>query len=106
MRARNQASQETARAQIDAELKEQHDWQTKIVDLYFSRRELFDLTKSPDSAQANLRVLIAVAPGTVQGVLNAELERIPPPTGESDPQRLQSLAAIASVQQALLVPSS
>lgn len=105
----NQATQETKRARIDADAKELHEWQSRIVNLYFDRRELFDVTKNPDDADSNLRILIAVAPPDVQGILikeestalKAEIQRIPPPTGEDDPHRLSILAAAASVQQTL-----
>lgn len=43
-----------------------------------------------------------VAPAAVQGVLNAGQARIPPPSAETDEgRRLQSLAAVADVQNAL-----
>lgn len=109
-----QAAQETQRARYDAETRELHEWQTRIANLYFDRRELFDVTKNPDAADSNLRILIAVAPPDVQGILikeestelKAEIQRIPPPTGEDDPHRLSILAAAASVQQTLASATS
>jgi hypothetical protein len=70
--------------------------------MYLSKRELFDLTKNSEQAELNLRVLAAVAPTVVQGVLNAEQSKIPPPSeGDDSSKRLESLAAVAGVQDAL-----
>jgi hypothetical protein len=95
------AIQETERARIDAQAKEEREWGFKVADMYFTKRELFDLTTNPEQAALNLRVLAAVAPTVVQGVLNAEQSRIPPPSGLDDTNRLSSLAAVAGVQDAL-----
>jgi hypothetical protein len=95
------ATEETARARIDAEAKDKREWGFKIVDMYFNKRDLFDLTKSPDAAESNLRVLVAVAPDAVQGVLNAERSRIPGPSSVDDTGRTTSLAAVAAIQSAL-----
>ncbi len=93
--------EETKRARIEAQAQEQHDWGVKVIDMYFQNRELFDLTRHPEAAALNLRVLAAVAPTAVQGVLKAEQSRIPPPSGVDDPGRMKSLAAVAGVQDAL-----
>jgi hypothetical protein len=100
-RARIDAKEATDRARIEAQAKEEHEWGLKVIDMYFTKRELFDLTTNPEQAALNLRVLAAVAPAVVQGVLNAEQSRIPPPSGLDDPNRLNSLAAVAGVQDAL-----
>jgi hypothetical protein len=91
----------TERARIEAVAKDEREWGFKVIEMYFTKRELFDLTKNPEQAALNLRVLAAVAPTAVQGVLNAERSRIPPPSGADDPNRLESLAAVAGVQDAL-----
>lgn len=93
--------EETKRARIEAKAKEEHDWGVKVIEMYFSNHELFDLTKDPETAVLNLRVLAAVAPTAVQGVLNAEQSRIPPPSSDDDTNRIKSLAAVAGVQDAL-----
>jgi hypothetical protein len=95
------AIQATERARIEAQAKDEREWGFKVIDMYFSKRELFDLTKNPEQAALNLRVLAAVAPTAVQGVLNAERSRIPPPNGADDSNRLESLTAVAGVQDAL-----
>jgi hypothetical protein len=95
------AIQATDRAQIEALAKSEREFGLKVVEMYFNQRELFDLTKNPEQASLNLRVLAAVAPTAVQGVLNAERSRIPPPSGADNSNRLKSLAAVAGVQDAL-----
>lgn len=95
------AIQATERARIEAQVKDEREWGFKVVEMYFSKREMFDLTKNAEQASLNLRVLAAVAPTAVQGVLNAERSRIPPPTGADETSRLDSLAAVAGVQEAL-----
>ncbi len=95
------AVQATERARIEARAKDEREWGFKVVEMYFSNRELFDLTKNPAQAGSNLRVLAAVAPTAVQGVLNAELSRIPPPKNLDDVNRMDSLSAVAGVQAAL-----
>jgi hypothetical protein len=93
--------QATERARIEAKSKDEREWGFKVIEMYFSNRELFDLSKNPEQAGSNLRVLAAVAPTAVQGVLNAERSRIPPPGGVDDSNRLNSLSAVAGVQDAL-----
>ena len=93
--------QATERARIEAHAKDEHEWGFKVIEMYFSRREYFDLAKNPEQAALNLRVLAAVAPTAVQAVLNAERTRIPAPGGVDDAERLNSLIAVAGVQDAL-----
>lgn len=95
------AIQATERTRIEAQARDEREWGFKVIEMYFSKRELFDLTKNSDQAALNLRVLAAVAPKAVQGVLNAEQSRIPPPSGADDSKRLDSLVAVAGVQDAL-----
>src|SRR5215216_1989406 len=95
------AIQATERARIEAAAKDEREWGFKVIEMYFTKRELFDLTKNAEQAALNLRVLAAVAPTAVQGVLNAERSRIPPPSGADDSDRLESLSAVAGVQEAL-----
>lgn len=93
--------EETKRARIESKAKDEREWGFKVIEMYFNKRELFDLTKNAETAVPNLRVLAAVAPAAVQGVLNAEQSRIPPPSGSDDTIRLDRLAAVAGVQDAL-----
>lgn len=95
------AIEATERARIEAHAKDEREWGFKVIEMYFGDRELFDLTKNPEQAALNLRVLSAVAPTAVQGVLNAERSKIPPPSGIDDSDRLDSLVAVAGVQDAL-----
>jgi hypothetical protein len=95
------AIQATKRAGIEAQAKDEREWGFKVIDMYFSKHEMFDLTKNSEQAASNLRILAAVAPNAVQGVLNVEGPRIPPPSGADDSNRLDSLAAYAGVQDAL-----
>jgi hypothetical protein len=95
------AIQATERARIEAKIKDEREWGFKVIEMYFNKHDLFDLTKSPEQAGSNLRVLAAVAPTAVQGVLNAEQSRIPPPSGTDDSNRLISLSAVAGVQDVL-----
>jgi hypothetical protein len=95
------AIQTTERARIEAQSKDEREWGFKVIEMYFTKRELFDINKNSEQASSNLRVLAAVAPTVVQGVLNAERSRIPPPGGADDTNRLESLAAVAGVQDAL-----
>ena len=98
------AAASTERARIESKSKDEREWGFKVVEMYFSKRELFDLTKNAEQATANLRVLAAVAPTAVQGLLDAEQARIPAPTGgEDEAQRLRSLSAVADIQNALAV---
>ena len=103
-RARIDADARNTQAQIEARAKDEREWGFKVVEMYFDKRELFDLTRNADQAAANLRVLSAVAPTVVQGVLNAEQDRIPAPGTEgekNDGHRLKSLAAVAQIQSAI-----
>lgn len=93
--------QATERARYEAQINDEREWGFKVIDMYFSKHEFFDLTKNSEQAALNLRVLAAVAPKAVQGVLNAEGSRIPPPSGTDDSNRLESLTAVAGVQDAL-----
>jgi hypothetical protein len=89
-------------SKIEASVKDEREWGLKVIEIYFSKRELFDLTKNPEQAESNLRFLAVVAPKAVQGVLNVEQSKIPPPNGVNDLIRLNSLAAVAGVQDALV----
>jgi hypothetical protein len=100
-RAQIEARTKDEQARIEAKAKDEREWGFKVVELYLTKRELFDLTKNSEQAASNLRVLAAVAPEAVQGVLNAERSRIPPPGEADDTNRLQSLAAVAGVQDAI-----
>lgn len=96
------ASEATERARIEARAKDEREWGFKVVEMYFAKRDMFDLTKNSVQATANLRVLAAVAPTAVQGLLNAEKARIPAPSSETgENQRLDSLAAVAEIQSAI-----
>jgi hypothetical protein len=99
------SSEQTARARIEANAKDEREWGFKVIEMYFSKREIFDLTKNSEQGASNLRVLAAVAPAAVQGVLNAERSRIPPPTDLNDANRIDSLAAAEGVQDALAAGS-
>jgi hypothetical protein len=100
-RARIEATRATDQARIEAHAKDEREWSFKVVEMYFGKRELFDLTANPAQGERNLRMLAAVAPLAVQGVLDAERASILPPTGADDTNRLTSLAAVAAVQGAL-----
>lgn len=99
------------RSSTESQMKDEREWGLKVVEMYFNKREeLFDITNNPITASANLSVLAVVAPTAVQGVLNAEKARIPPPKKLEeldDPRRLNSLIAANGVQDALAaaVPS-
>ena len=70
--------EETNRTRIEAKAKEEREWGFKVIEMYLSNREHFDLTKDPEAAASNLRVLAAVAPTAVRSVLNTEMfERFP-----------------------------
>jgi hypothetical protein len=91
--------EQTIRLNNDAKARGQNEWGVKVVEMYFNKRELFDLGKNPEQATANLRVLSAVAPDAVKGLLAAELERLSAPTGEvADSQRFETLAKVAQIQ--------
>ncbi len=100
-RARIEAKAIDERVRIEAKIKDEREWGFKVVDLYFSKRELFDFEKNPEKAETNLNFLKAVAPNTVKGILNSELARVSAPSSEDDTARLNSLAAIARVQDTL-----
>jgi len=93
----------TERARIEARSKDEREWGFKVVEMYFQKRELFDLSKNPEQAQANLKVLVAVAPAAVQGLLSAEQSRLPAPGGDETQQvaRLSGLAVLADIQTAI-----
>lgn len=96
----------TEHAQDDAKLKNEREWGIKVVEMYFQQHDRFDLSKNPEQAVANLKVLVAVAPDAVKGVLSAEQSRLPAPSDDTnEANRLASLAAIAEVQAAI-VPSN
>ena len=103
-RARIDAGARDTQARIEARPKDEREWGFKVVEMYFENRDLFDFTKDPKQAAENLRVLSAVAPTAVQGLLNAEQSRISAPGSPSegnDEKRLASLAAVAEVQSAI-----
>ncbi|MFA5984361.1 MAG: hypothetical protein WC782_10125 [Methylococcaceae bacterium] len=93
----------TERSRVEARLKDEREWGFKVVEMYFQRRELFDLSKNPEQAAANLKVLVAVAPAAVQGLLSAEQSRLPLPGGDETQQaaRLSGLAVLADIQTAI-----
>lgn len=93
--------EETKRAQIAANERSEREYGFKVLDMYFTQHDLFDLAENPEQAARNLRVLAALAPAAVRGVLLAEQSRIPAPGGSDDSGRLKSLAAVAGVQEAL-----
>jgi len=95
------AIQTTEQTRIEAKSRAEREWGFKVIEMYFSKHEFFDLSKNPEQAESNLRVLAAVAPVAVQSVLNAERSKIPAPTGINDLNRLDSLSAVAGVQDAL-----
>lgn len=93
--------EETKRARNEAKTNDEREWGFKVVEMYFNKREIFDLRKNPETAELNLRFLAAVAPKAVKGILDAEGTQIPPPTDLDDTVRINSLAAVAGVQEAL-----
>jgi len=98
------AIEETKRTRIESKARDKREYGFKVIELYLNRRELFDLTKNPEAAELNLRALAAVAPAAVQAVLNAERSQIPPPGASTQiavNERIDSLAAVAGVQDAL-----
>ena len=104
--AREQAARADQLARDEAHLKDEREWGFKVIELYFERHELFDFTLNADAAARNLSVLAAVAPTAVQGVLDAEQARIPAPSDTNEDTRLQSLAAVANVQDTLSAVAS
>lgn len=62
------AIQATEQARIIEQAKDEREWGLKVIELYFSKRELFDITKNPEQAGTNLSVLAAVAPTAAAGV--------------------------------------
>jgi hypothetical protein len=95
--------QAAATASEESKSKNEREWGFKVVDLYLGKRELFDLAKNGAQAELNLNVLATVAPAAVKGVLDAELSKIQRPAGhdDADAQRLESLSAVARVQNVL-----
>jgi len=93
------------RTQIETRAKDEREWGLKVVEMYFNKRELFDLTRNRDQAEDNLRILFAIAPPTAaKSVFAFAQARIPAPVVENegnDSQRLQSLAAVARIQNAI-----
>jgi hypothetical protein len=93
----------TERARTEARSKDEREWGFKVVEMYFQKRDLFDLSKNSEQASANLKVLVAVAPTAVQGLLSAEQSRLPAPGGDDIQQaaRLSGLAVLADIQTAI-----
>jgi hypothetical protein len=100
-RTRIQQRAETERARMEAAQKDEREWGFKIVTMYFSNRDIFDLRKNPDQASTNLKVFAVVAPKAVKSVLDAEKARISGPSTQDTTSRNNSLAAVASVQESL-----
>ena len=100
-RTQIQQREETERARVDAALQDEREWGFKVVTMYISNRDIFDLRQNPDSASANLKVFAFVAPKAVQSVLDAEQARISGTSTQDITSRNKSLAAIASVQESL-----
>lgn len=93
-------------ARIDTRAKDEREWGFKAVELYLTKREAFDLSADPARAQANIVMLAAVAPDAVKGMLSAEVGKLQSPASEtSEDQRLESLAAVAAIQNALKAQS-
>src|SRR5437764_15285821 len=42
--------EETKRARMEAQAKDEREWGFKVIEMYFSRRELFDLMKNSETA--------------------------------------------------------
>ncbi len=95
----------TERIKIETRAKDEREWGLKVVEMYFNKRELFDLTRNRDQAEDNLRILVKVAPpNAAKNVFAFAQARIPAPVVENeedDSQRLQSLAAVARIQNAI-----
>jgi hypothetical protein len=101
-RAAIEARSQNERAAIEARSQKEIEWGLKVVDLYMTNSEKFDVKKHPEQASRNLQMLARVAPVAVQGVLNAEISQIPAPTNaENDDARLNTLASVASVQSGI-----
>jgi hypothetical protein len=105
-RTQIQQREETERARLEAEQKDEREWGFKIVTLYLTNRDIFDLRKNPDQASTNLKVFAVVAPQAVKSVLDAEKARISGPSTQDTTSRNISLAAVASVQESLPQRSS
>jgi hypothetical protein len=54
--------------QSSQELKTKNDreWALKIVEMYLSKRELFDFQKDAEQAESNFKLLSMIAPQTVE----------------------------------------
>lgn len=93
----------TDRARIEAATKDEREWGFKVVEMYFSKRDMFDMVKNPDQAAANLKIFAVVAPQAVKSVLDTETARISGPgsSTKGKDNRNNSLAAVASVQESL-----
>jgi hypothetical protein len=100
-RVRMRTEQAAKDAQIESKAKDEREWGFKIVEMYFDKHDFFDLTKNPQQAESNFRVFVTVAPTTLQDIFNVEKSKIPPPSVEVNVPRLDSLAAVAGVQDAL-----
>lgn len=91
-----------ARSHEETRAKDEREWRLKVVEMYFNKREIFDLTRNRDQAEDNLRILFAIAPrDAAKSVFAFAKARIPAPVTENeenDSQRLQSLAAVARIQ--------
>lgn len=95
------ANQMTERIRIESNQRAELEYGFKVIEMYFDNRELFDLTSNPEQASSNLEVLVEVAPSVVKGVFLTEFNSIPLPGEIDDSSRFKSLAAAASVQDAL-----
>jgi hypothetical protein len=104
-RTKIETREATERMRMEIRAKDEREWGLKVVEMYFNKRELFDLTRNRDQAEDNLRILFAIAPpNAAQSVFAFAQARIPAPVIENegnDSQRLQSLAAVARIQNAI-----
>jgi hypothetical protein len=95
-------AQASAKADADREtLRKEREWGFKIIEMYFTKGELFDITKNSEAAERNLKALSSVAPDVVRGLLVAEIDRIPRSSPAGSEHREDSLAAAARVQTAI-----
>lgn len=90
-------------AKIAEDAKNEREFGIKVIDIYLRNSELFDFNRNPQQAQISLRVFSAVAPTAVKSVLDAELNKIQPPNISDNSKRLESLAAVAQVQNSLAI---
>lgn len=84
---------------VAARERDQREWGIKIIELYLTKRDLFDFNKNPDTASVNLSALQSISPAVVAGMLRAELENIPRPGQANEPKRIKSLEAIEKVRE-------